>query len=235
MKYQEGDLLLCKVEKIDGTTVFVSLPDGQKGTIITSEIASGRIRNLRKFVVPNKKIVCKVLRVLGEHLDLSLRRVSSKEKKEIMQKYKQEQTLKSALKSILKQDAEKIQQKILKNFETLSEFVEQVKKNKKLIPKYIPKSAQQQIEKLIQKKQKQIQVKKSFELKCYQQNGIETIKKILTIKNENTKIHYISAGNFQIILKNDNYKKANQKISAILNQIEATAKEQNCEFELNQK
>jgi len=65
---KEGDNVLCTVEKIVGTTVFVKIEDnGGGGSIIVSEIAPGRIRNLRDYVVPNKKIVCKVLRMEREH------------------------------------------------------------------------------------------------------------------------------------------------------------------------
>ena len=61
-----------------------------EGTIITSEIAPGRIRNLRDYVVPKKKIVCKVLRISGNRIDLSLRRVTQKEKKEVLEQFQQE-------------------------------------------------------------------------------------------------------------------------------------------------
>jgi len=64
MTLEEGDLVLCTVEKIVGTIVFVNI-DGEKkqGSIVLSEIAPGRIRNLRDYVVPKKKIVCKILRI----------------------------------------------------------------------------------------------------------------------------------------------------------------------------
>ena len=53
--------------------------------------------------MPNKKIVCKVIRVSVNNIDLSLRRVSAKEIKEVMDKYKQEQTARSAITQILKE------------------------------------------------------------------------------------------------------------------------------------
>ena len=50
---------------------------------ILSEIAPGRIRNLREYVVTKKRIICKILRISGERIYLSLRRVTPKEQKEI--------------------------------------------------------------------------------------------------------------------------------------------------------
>ena len=46
---EEGDLVLCKVEKVTNTITFVSLPSGQEGTIVSSEIAAGRIKFMRDY------------------------------------------------------------------------------------------------------------------------------------------------------------------------------------------
>ena len=76
------------MKRISGTTVFVSIEDDGEGTIITSEIAPGRIRNLRDYVVPGKKIVCKILSIdKAGNIHLSLRRVTDKEKREVMEQY----------------------------------------------------------------------------------------------------------------------------------------------------
>ena len=74
-----GDIVMCTVERIVGTTVFVKIDGNGEGSIILSEIAPGRIRNLRDYVVPGKRIVCKVLSI-REHAILSLRRVGINEK-----------------------------------------------------------------------------------------------------------------------------------------------------------
>jgi len=55
MEIKEGDLVIATVKKIEGTTVFVEIEDSEiKGSIVFSEIAAGRIRNIREYVVPNK-------------------------------------------------------------------------------------------------------------------------------------------------------------------------------------
>lgn len=224
---EEGALFLCTVDKIEGATVFVNLPNGEKGTIITSEIAPGRIRNLRYYVVPKKKIVCKVIRAKNGHIDLSLRRVTSKEKKEIMQVYKQEQTAKSAIHSILKDSALKAEENILKNFKSLSEFFIESRDNEKLVDKYIPKEYVEKIKKITQKKQRGVEVKKIVRLKCLEDDGVIKIKKIFSSKE--IKATYISAGKFQISLKSTDYKKANHEIDKIAKNIEALSKKNSCE------
>ena len=72
MELEVGDIVLCTVERIEKTIVFVKIEGVGRdlhGSIIMSEVAPGRIRNIRNYVVPKKKIVCKVLRVSGERID----------------------------------------------------------------------------------------------------------------------------------------------------------------------
>ena len=228
---EEGDLVLCTVDKIEGTTVFVKLSTGETGTIVTSEIAPGRIRNIKEYVVPNKKIVCKVLRLSGNNIELSLRRVNSREKKAVMTEFQQEQTAKSALNSILKDKAEEVKEKVMKDFKSLFEFLSKTKEDESLIKKYIPAEFHEQIKKVLQKRKKDIEVKKIVNLKCFEDDGIKRIKRIFPEKTSNIEIIYIAAGKFQINLKDENYKNANHKMNEIIENIEKLAKENHCELE----
>ena len=101
MEFEVGDIILCTVDKIVGTNVFVKIEGGGEGTITFSEVAPGRIRNIRNYVVPKKEIVCKILRISGDRIDLSLRRVTPKDKKEVLERTKQEKSYKKILKSVL--------------------------------------------------------------------------------------------------------------------------------------
>ena len=109
---EEGDLLLCTVEKVSNTITIVRLPNGKEGTIVSSEIAPGRIKHMRQYVVPNKRIVCKILEISGNNIHLSLRRVNSKEKKEVMQRYKQDQAINIAFKEILGENSNETKRNI---------------------------------------------------------------------------------------------------------------------------
>lgn len=221
----EGDVVLCTVDKIVGTTVFVKIENNGEGTIVTSEIAPGRIRNLRDYVVPNKKIVCKVLRTdkLGR-VDLTLRRVTAKEKKEVMELYQKEKGLIATLKKIF-ENSEGIIEKIKKEF-SITEFFEKAKQDAKILEKFIPKESIERILKILnEKKEKDVIVKKEFNLSSKSENGLSILKSILPEQTT-----YIGAGKFLLTIKDKNYKDANQKASAILEDIEKKAKEQSCEF-----
>ncbi len=224
-KLEEGQIVLCTVKSIVGTTVFVKIEDYNKeGTIVTSEIAPGRIRNLRDYVVPNKKIVCKVLRIEKEHLDLSLRRVSAKEKRDLLEFYEREKNLTATLKSISK-NSEEVIKKIKQDY-SLVDFFEQAKENPKLLEGLMNKEEADKLLKILkEKKEKEVFVKKKFSLTSQAEDGITKIKKIVPADAT-----YLAAGKFLLTIKNKNYKEANLKISQLLEEIEKKAKQENCVF-----
>lgn len=227
---KEGDLILCKVKKVTNTITFVEMPNGHEGTIISSEIAAGRIKLMRQYVVPNKQVVCKILRIDGDHVHLSLRRVNSKEKKEVMQKFKQSQAVNVAFKQILKEDEKNITEKILKDFNNLMEFVISARVDSKLIGKYIPKESKEAIEKIINKKRKNEQLKQNIKIKCLENDGVTRIKKIFDIKNDNLKVSYITAGKLSLKLTVEDFRTGKRQMVEILEELEKRAKENNCEF-----
>jgi len=227
---EEGNLVLCTVKKVTNTITFVELPDGQEGTIVSSEIAPGRIKLMRQYVVPNKKIVCKILEISGDHISLSLRRVNSKEKKEVMQKWKMEQAIKVAFKQILGEKKDEIKNKILKDFKDLKEFINSARNDETLISKYIPKNKVEAIQKVAEKRRGKQELKQNIKIKCLEDDGVQRIKKIFDMKDENITIIYISAGNFKLKLTVEDFKQGKKRMTEILEGLEKKAKENNCEF-----
>ncbi len=235
MEYKEGDLVLCTVDKVENTICFVHLQDGSKGTIISSEIAPGRIRFMRAYVVPNKKIVCKILRVSDNSIQLSLRRVNVKEKKQVLQEHKQQLANKVALKQILGEDYEETKEKILKDYSDLLTFIQSAREDVDIFEKYIPKQYLGQIQKIVEKKKKQVELKYVIDIKCLSGDGINKIKEIFDIKDLNLRITYVSAGKFILKLKANDFKEGKMTISKILEKIEEKSKESNCELEYKEE
>jgi translation initiation factor 2 alpha subunit (eIF-2alpha) len=236
MEYNEGDLVLCTVDKVSNSVCFVHLPCGSKGAIISSEIAAGRIKLMRAHVVPNKKIVCKVLRVSRDHVDLSLRRVGARDRKEVMEKFKQEQARRAGFKQILGDDFEKVSEEILKDFCDFTEFLDKARDEESTIAKYIPKSTQDQIMKLANKKKKQVEARYILDLTCLEGDGVNKIKELLgRFDKEEVKIHYLSAGVFDMRVLADDFKAAKKKIADILEKLELCSKELKCDFSFKEK
>ena len=235
---EQGDLVLCTVERIDNTIVFVKLlVDGKEydGSIVTSEIAPGRIRNLRDYVVPKKKIVCKVLRISERgNFELSLRRVTPKEKKEVMDMEGRERAYISILKKILGEKTSEVIGKIQKE-ESLSDFFESAKENSKKLEKLVGKTESGKIIAIlnIQKKKRMI-VKEEISLKSDSSEGVEKIKKILLGFKE-AEVRYIAGGKYSVKTESEDIKKADNKLREVLSTIEKRAKENRVDFSIIQK
>lgn len=228
MGLEEGQIVLCTVTKIVGTAVFVRIDNsGEEGTIITSEIAPGRIRNLRDYVVPNKKIVCKILRISDKgRIDMSLRRVTAKEKRETIEANEKEKSLAAAIRTVTSNSEQII--KRIKEKSSLVGFFEEAKEKPEILEILMPKEESEKMLKILNaKKEKAVYVKRRFLLYSKAEDGIKMIKSILP-----EDAAYISAGNFSIEIKDKNYKEGNRKIEKLLKEIEEKAKKNNCVFEL---
>ena len=233
MELKEGDIVMCTVKKIEGTTVFVEIEENGEGSLIISEIAAGRVRNLREYVTINKKIVCKILKISNGHIELSLRRVTGKEREEIQDRYKKEKTFHSLLKTSVIEPNEII--KKIKEKYDLSEFIEMLKEDHSLIASFVNKEAVDKLSKILtEKKEKEKKVKKIFILKSLSESGINEIKYILNLKAPEISVKYLGSSQFSIISSGKDLKDADHKISDILNEIERKAKEKKAFFELKE-
>jgi len=225
-----GDVVLCTVDRIVGTVIFVKIDNDGEGSIVMSEIAPGRIRNLRDYVVPKKKIVCKVLRISPQgNIELSLRRVTQKERKEVTEQYKQEKGYISILKSILGDKLEEVIKEILK-YGRLYSFLEDAKINPEKLERILGKEDSQKILNILnaQKKKRAI-LKKEIHLTTTKPNGITLIKKILeNFKGVNIK--YIAAGRYSLELESEDIKIADRKMREMMDNAEKESKKMGVEF-----
>jgi len=234
MELEVGEIVLCTVDRIVGTIVFVKIEGNGEGSIIISEIAPGRIRNLRDYVFPKKKIVCKVLRISGDRIDLSLRRVTLKEQKEIKEQYKQEKSYKNILKSILGEEADKASKEILKESDLYS-FLQEAKEDPKKLEKIVGKDNSKKIVDILNaQKQKKFVIKKEISLITTKPNGLELIKNIFE-KHKGTEIKYLSAGRYTIAAESNDIKTADHEVMKIISEIEKGAKQDAMEFSINEK
>src|SRR3989344_2187743 len=176
----EGQLVLCTVKVIDKANIFFDIEEQGEGSMVLSEVAAGRIRNLREYVFPGKKIVCKVLNVSNGHVELSLRRVTAKERQEVLERYKKERSFASMLKTIAS-NPEEIVKKIKKEHDLVS-FLEEAKDNTEILKKYFSKEQIEKLSKVLKEKiNKEKEVKKIFKISSTSNIGVLDIKEILDI------------------------------------------------------
>jgi len=233
-EYKEDDLVLCTVKAIEGTTAFIEIDDKTKGTISFSEIAPGRIRNIREFVTIGKKIVCKVLRVKEDHLELSLRRVTTKEKEAVLEADKKEKVLEAILKPILKEKTQAFLEKIAQDSLTRTEFFDKLKANPELTENYFTKPEAELVKKALKdKKEKEKEVKKTIILKSPNPSGLKDIKSTLNLedKEKSLEINYLGSSKFSVSIKGVNAKHASAHLELIIKTIQDRAKQNHVHFE----
>ncbi len=235
MVFEEGEMVLCTVDRIAGTVVFVKIEGEQReGSIILSEIAPGRIRNLREYVIPKKKIVCKVLKDTGGTISLSLRRVTPKEKKEVMDQHNQENSYINILKSVLKEKSEEVIEEISKRGR-IYEFFEEARENPKILEKLVGKeNSERVLDIILEQKKKRIIIKRIVYLKTLDSEGLSHLKKVLDTPKE-IEVKYISAGKYSLKIETEDGRKGEQKMKNTLEEIEKKAKEKGMIFEIKEK
>jgi translation initiation factor 2 alpha subunit (eIF-2alpha) len=231
---KEDDLVLCTVKKIESGSVFVDIENNGSGSIVLPEIAAGRIRNLRAFVVLNKRIVCKVLKISKGNVELSLRRVTAKEKEEVLEKYKKERNLLSMLKAVTS-SPEKTLEKIKSKYD-ISDFLESARTNQKVIAEFIPKEEAEKLSSTLEEKQeRQKTVKKTVSLKSFFPSGLLDIKEILASNQEGISAHYLGSSKFMIESSANSFKDAEHNLSSFIEEIERKAKNKKILFSSKDK
>jgi translation initiation factor 2 subunit 1 len=242
----EDEIIYGIIDRIMGTSVFVKLEGYDKeGVISFSEVAAGRIRNIRDYVKIGQKTILRVLRVDREknHIDLSLRRVTQKEKKELVAELGKEKEFFSILNLVLN---DKIKaQEILNSIKSQNKFIEIFDKFpsnpedlKNILKPFIDKHGIEKILTIMTEKvkTKKVEVKAKFSLFSDVSDGIEKIKKLLIdIESKGAKIHYLGAPHYSITVEDTNYKDANKKIKALMEELQLNSKNNNCKLEFDEK
>ncbi len=228
---EEDEIVLCKVSKIFPNAVFVDLLEfNSSGIVHISEVSPGRIRNLRDFVAVDRQIVCKILRVDKEkgHIDLSLRRVNSTQRREKLDEIKQEikaEQLVSNLAAKLKRKSEdlykEISQKVFKEYSHLSLcFKDVVSDEVSLENLGLDKNLAKELsEAVIEKfKPKKIEMSGEIILQTYSNDGIEKIKStLLAVEKISPTLHlsYLGAGRYKLSIEEVDYKEVEKTYRAV--------------------
>ncbi len=232
----EEELVLCTVTGINPHSVFAVMDEYNKrtGLVHISEVAPGRIRNIRDYVKEGKKIVCKVLRVDKErgHIDLSIRRVNEAQKREKTNQIKEEQLAEKILEQVAKARSEEpavlyeaISQKVLAQYTGVYPCLVAVALSNASLEKLgIEKTLAQQITTIVKERIKPPEVKLTgdFKLQSHAPNGIELIKKALAKAGEasgNKRIAYTGAGTYHLTVIAEDYKDAERMLKKVTDDV----------------
>src|SRR3990172_5297920 len=98
-----GDLVIATIETVTDYGAYAKLAEfAQRGFLPVREISRSWLSHLRDFVRENQKMVLKVLRVDPEkgHVDLSLRRVTKRERIERIKSWKKDRKAEALLHAV---------------------------------------------------------------------------------------------------------------------------------------
>lgn len=223
---EAGDLVIATIETVTDYGAYAKLDEYDKrGLLHVSEISSSWIRNIRDFVREGQKVVLKVLRVDHEkgHIDLSLRRVTKRERIEKIMSWKKERKAEALLRGVAEktgltpdevyQKAQAIEQKydLYEAFEKAA-----VEGPDALTEIGVPENLAKAFSEVAQERihVKLVKVKGVLEIRVVKPNGVKIIKEAFhkakgeKIKDAKITFYVIAAPKYNVEVQAENYKRA---------------------------
>ncbi len=232
-----GEIVVATVTRIMDQGAYVSLDEYNsiQGFLHISEIATGWIRNVERFLKVGEKKVLLVKRVdyTRSEIDLSLKQVSSDQKKKKLLELKRtekEKVLMESLKAkagLSSLEAEKVEDILISKFNSAYDaFSEVVAKGIGILDGL---NLSQKVISVIKEISSKIQIphveiRGVLELTCTKPNGIEIIKKALldaiNNKGANAEVIYLGAPKYRLTISAQNFKIAEKELKPILSEIQ---------------
>jgi translation initiation factor 2 subunit 1 len=232
---EPGDLVIATIESVMDYGAYANLDEfNKRGFLHISEISSARIRNLHDFIRERQKIVLKVLRVELEkgHIDLSLRRVTKRERIEKIKAWKKDRKGEALMQAVADKVGLPIHEVyqtagiILEEKEGIYEGFEKALKEgpealtKMGIPEDIAKAFAEVAADRIHIKL--VQVKGTIEIRCMKPNGVKCIqdafinaKKAQKAKDSKIEFSVIAAPKYSVEVSADTWKRAEDVLDEV--------------------
>lgn len=232
-----GEIVVATVTRIMDQGAYVTLDEYNniQGFLHISEIATGWIRHVEKFLKAGEKKVLLVKRVntARSEIDLSLKQISSDQKKKKLlelKKKEKEKVLIDSLKTkaeLSQPEAEKIEETLINKFNSVYDaFSEIVSKGIGVLDGLnLSAKVLKTIEEISSKIQvPHVEIRGVLEITCTKPNGVEIIKKALLDavekKGVNVEIIYIGAPKYRVTVSAQNFKTAEKELKPILSEIQ---------------
>ncbi len=230
-----GDLVIATIETVTDYGAYAKLDEyNKRGLLHVSEISSSWIRNIRDFVREGQKVVLKVLRVDLEkgHIDLSLRRVTKREKIEKIKVWKQDRKAESLLRNVaekLELSTEEVYAKagalVEEKYGLYDGFEKAVKEGSEVLTKIgVPENFAKAFAAVAEERihLRMVKVKGVLEIRCMKPNGVKLIKnaflnakKTEKAKDADVSFYVIAAPKYSIEVSAENYKRAEEVLQTV--------------------
>lgn len=217
---ETGELVIGTVTEVFPYGAFVNLDEYDKvGMIHIKEISSAWVKNIRNHVREGQKVVTKVLKVVPDrgHIDLSLRRTTTQQRKWKIQQYKREKKTEKLLEYYahehnlsLEELYQHIIQPLEEKYESVLEGMEEIVGEPSLI-KIIPERFQQSFYELLKSsvETSTVEITGYLEVTCPQPNGVDIIKEALrSAEDEGITIQLAGTPRYLVKVEAEDYKVA---------------------------
>ncbi|AGK60756.1 translation initiation factor 2 subunit alpha (aeIF-2a) [Archaeoglobus sulfaticallidus PM70-1] len=234
----KGEIVIGTVTRVLDFGAFVSLDEyeNREGLVHISEVAPGWIKDIRDHVKKGQKVVCKVLDTNPKrgHIDLSIKDVNERQRREKVQQWKSEQRAFKWLEiagekaGVSKKELFEVGKKLLKEYDTIYGVFEDVfYEGHKAILDIAGEKLAKAIEEIAKEniKPHKVEIRGIFQLKSNAPDGIERIKSALleinnlSLDGVNIKIDYVGAPKYRIIVESEDYKTAEKALKKAVDKV----------------
>lgn len=235
---EQGEIVLATVSKVMDHGAYVTLDEYEKiqGFLHISEIAPGWIRSINKFVKDDDKKVLLVKKVNAKRgdIDLSLKQVSTDQRKQKLKevkKFEKGRTLLQTVKEKAKlsdEDVEKLEDDIYSKYDSVYDVFIEIGRNgiDSIKELKISKKTATVIEEICSKiKLPSVEIRGIMEITSNKSNGVEIIKKTLLdiIKKDSTiGITYLGAPKYRLSITSEDFKSAEKTLKPIIAEIQSS-------------
>ncbi len=234
---EKGEVVVCRIKKIFPNSAYAELIEyGKTGMIHVSEVALKWVRDIREFLKLNQYVVCRVMKVEGENISLSIKRVRRQEADSKLSEFKREAKAEKLLENVAKDIGKSLDDAyreigaiLQEEFGSLRKVFEIAVKNPGLLEaKGVPKEWAKRIAEAAKKSlgEKTYEVRAELRIACYAPDGIEVIKKALlnATKGKNVEARYLSAPRYLLLSKGKNFKKVRAEVEEAAKAVEKAIK-----------
>lgn len=219
-----GELVICRITKIHPNSAFAELTEYNKtGMIHVSEVARRWVRDIREFLKENQYVVCRVIRVEGDHIHLSVKRVAREQASSKLSEFKRERKAEKMLELAgkdlgknLEESYEEIGYKLQDYFGSLSKVFDVALNNPELLKsKGVPKNWADSLVKIAKKSyvEKEYEVKARLKLICYEPDGIRVIRNVLSkVRESGLDVRYISTPTYMLVGRGKNHRELEARV-----------------------
>lgn len=241
---EEGDYVVVTITDVDENSAYAQLEEyeDQKGLIHISEVSRSWVQDLTKELDEGEKTVAQVVDAGDTPVDLSLKRVNDKQKKDAMSRWNREKKAEDFLEDLAEElDREKeelyedvifpMQEKFDSSFTGFEIAVGEPEKLEDILDEEAVEAIQEVAKENINLRQEKLEGE--LEVSFPQGDGVQRLKKVFKNVPEGVEVKYVSAPEYSITAWGRNSRLAKKRMDEAVDTIRDKVESEGGEFEFS--